>query len=292
MATFVQDIFRSEGKRKQLEQKMRAVGLPDFETPESVSRQQERMVRRLDRRGLLDDHMEMKTCAGVCELPGLCSAACWVKRREYRAYLIPEATRLMFGYSKYVHTVSVVHPRYQVAPGKLSQFSLGAFKQQLARRLKKLERSIGKRVVAIGAIELTLDVELDGTTVWSPHAHLVVWGNVTKKQFRKALLPSKKFRHPREKLVVVKPALAPGRALGYATKRHPQLRQAYKSEKNGRQHRRKVKLPTSALNEHDTWLLSVPRDEPFFLHGIRHVHEKLTILRRRKVTSAKAKERA
>jgi hypothetical protein len=287
---FVLRLFRSSTERRLIERRMRAIGLPDFETEETVAKQHERRIRRLRRNGILDDNPQMERCADFCELPGFCPAACCVKLREYRARLLPEATKLLFGYSRRVFSVTVVHPRYQVAAGKLSRVSIKAFAQYLARRLKKLENDIGSKLVAIGGIEATLDARLDGKKLWSPHAHLVVWGDVTAKQLRTALMPSKKFRREDEKPVVVKSALAPGRALGYATKRRPQMRQAYTSKTTGRQHRRKIKLLASALHEHDHWLLSIPWDEPFFLYGVREVHNKLMILRRKKVTSAKPKE--
>lgn len=125
MATAIQTAFRSNAKRKHLDSKMRSLGLPDFETLEEAVEEQQRMVRRPNHHGLLDEHIQLKTCAGICELPGFCPAACWAKRREYRANLIPEATRLTFGYSKYVNTVAVVRPRYQVPVGRLSASGRG-----------------------------------------------------------------------------------------------------------------------------------------------------------------------
>ena len=76
---------------------------------------------------------------------------------------------------------------------------------------------------------------------------------------------------------MVKPALCLGRALGYAIKRKPEQRIAYVAQ-NGRQHRRKVRLPVKQFYEHENWLATQTIDERLFLYGLRrHGHQLLPI---------------
>ena len=65
--------------------------------------------------------------------------------------------------------MTITHPKWELPVGKLAEANIPAVRQWLYRRFKKL----GTGVIAIGGFEVSFNVELDGTSTWAGHVHLV-----------------------------------------------------------------------------------------------------------------------
>lgn len=269
----VHRIRKIQTRDRKLSRKLRQLGLPDYPSRSSTESQQKNMLERFGRHRVAPAEFEdLRHCNmfGCTRTP--CSAACWVNAFEQRRTIIPQAAKLFFEFGKPVYAITIISPKYRFQVGELDQFEPKNFQQWLARRLRRLTRKHGE-IIALGTIEATLNIEQDGSKYWSPHGQLVIAG-ASPIVFRNSLRPKLTQNHS-EKPVMVKPVLCLGRALGYATKRHPQQREAYIDETTRRQNRRKSKLRSNELVEHDRWLLKHDWDDFFFLYGLRRHHGQL-----------------
>ena len=266
-------IFSERRKDRQNLELMKGLGHPDFETITETQHRQLRSIRLLEKVRQKDvvAHGIKKCTVSQCD-QNFCSGACWFALRRLRLELIPQANELLQTF-EHVHTATIIVPRYTRPPGRLQSVSIDGFKQALARAL----RSIGSDCVAIGAIEVSFNTEVDGSSHWSPHAQLVI-GGPTAQQIHKAF-EMIGVAHRHETLTMVKAAYCIGRAIGYAIKRKLDHRVAYIAP-NGRIHRRKVYASGERYREYELWLASQTIDERLFMFGLRRHRDKLKLIKR------------
>jgi hypothetical protein len=114
-----------------------------------------------------------------------------------------------------LYFVSVAHPKWELPVGNLEQANINAVRQWLYRRFKQLDTT----VVAVGGFEASLNVDLDGTSTWAGHVHLVVAGS-DKPSLKRALQIEKHYKsRPYSRPVDVRDVDNLGRRLGYSLKR-------------------------------------------------------------------------
>lgn len=265
-------VFPNAGLIDELE----ASGVEKLPNAEISYRQQLAMLARFQRHGVNRKRWKrlQKCKVGGCPHKR-CSAACWFGGRALMAHLTIQAYRLMRDLGLTLHFVSVALPQYRREISQLRSFSPNAMRQWLQRRLKLLEAGHGPLFV-VGQIEISLELELDGTMFWGPHAHFILAGRVSEMQLRKALKPTKKL--PRKfRSVVIKPIYNLANAISYCLKRAPEIRKAMK-EKTGRQNRSPNPLRPEQMVELDRWLLRLSADQLLLLRNVRRVHERLTLM--------------
>jgi hypothetical protein len=150
------------------------------------------------------------------------------------------------------------------AIGKLAEANIPAVRQWLYRRFKKLSTS----AIAVGGFEVSLNVELDGTSTWAGHVHLVISGT-DRQSLKKAFQIEKHHRSkPYLRPVDVRAVDELGRQLGYSLKRIARRRVAY-IDGQGRQNRNQSNLSSSEQREFDGWLLGLPVGARTVLIGCR-----------------------
>jgi hypothetical protein len=251
---------RDRGQRKV----MSKVGLPDFETVQQCSERQRLIARRFERAGELQHEMDW----GECE-PGFCAATpcregCWFASRHHRYQMITEGHRLLSDQPGDLHFVTITPPKWELPVGQLAEANIPAVRQWLYRRFKKL----GSGVMAVGGFEASLNVELDGTSTWAGHVHLVVAGS-EKATLKKAFQIEKHHRsRPYLRPVDVRAVDDLGRQLGYSLKRIARRRVAY-IDGQGRQNRNQSNLTSSEQREFDGWLLGLAVGARTILIGCR-----------------------
>jgi hypothetical protein len=252
---------------------MAKAGLPDFETVQQCRERQQKMARRSERAG------ELHQLAGSeeCE-PDFCAAApcrdgCWFASRRHRYQMITEAHRLLSDQPGDLLFATITHPKWELPVGKLAKANIPAVRQWLYRRFKNL----GTNVIAVGGFEASLNVELDGTSTWAGHVHLVVGGS-DRASIKTAFQIEKHYR--------VKSYLRPvdirdvgclGRQLGYSLKRIARRRVAY-IDGQGRQNRNQSNLTSSEQREFDGWLLGLPVGARTILIGCRAHGKRLRLV--------------
>ena len=129
--------------------------------------------------------------------------------------MITEAHSLVQHSEKRLALCQRCAPEVGVAGRQPDQANIKAVKQWLYRRFKQL----GTTVIAVGGFEVSLNVDLDGTSCWAGHVHLVVAGS-DKPSLKKALQIEKHYRsRPYSRPVDVRDVDNLGRRLGYSLKR-------------------------------------------------------------------------
>ena len=192
--------------------------------------------------------------------------------RRLRLELIPQANELLQPSSTFTPLPSSCH----ATPGHQAGCSPSASTASSRHLLGPFAQS-GSDCVAIGAIEVSFNTEVDGSSHWSPHAQLVI-GGPTAQQIHKAF-EMIGVAHRHETLTMVKAAYCIGRAIGYAIKRKLDHRVAYIAP-NGRIHRRKVYASGERYREYELWLASQTIDERLFMFGLRRHRDKLKLIKR------------
>ena len=188
---------------------MTDLGLPDFETGRQCSDRQRLMARRFQNTRQLPPGDWQECDPEQCECTP-CRDGCWFASRHHRYQTITEAHRLLSTQTGDLYFVTVAHPKWERPIGKLDQANITAVRQWLYRRFKRLD----KNVVAVGGFEASLNVDLDGTTCWAGHVHLVVAGS-DKPSLKKALQIEKHHRsRPYARPVDVRDVDNLGRRLG------------------------------------------------------------------------------
>jgi hypothetical protein len=184
-----------------------------------------------------------------------------------------------------LHFVTITHPRWELPVGKLAEANIPAVRQWLYRRFKKLDAS----VIAVGGFEASLNIELDGSSTWAGHVHLVVAGS-NRPSLKKAFQIERHYR--------VKPYLRPvdirdvgnlGRQLGYSLKRIARRRVAY-MDGQGRQNRNQANLSSSEQREFDRWLLGLLVGARTILIGCRAHGSRLRLIKGSREWRGKAQE--
>jgi hypothetical protein len=239
-------------------------GLPDFEAVQQCRERQQKMVRRFERAGELQHDADWQECeSGFCAARP-CRDGCWFASRRHRYQMIIEGHRLLSDQPGDLLFVTITHPRWEKPVGSLSEANIGAVKQWLYRHFKEL----GPGVIAVGGFEASLNIELDGTSTWAGHVHLVVAGT-DKDSLKKALQIERHYRSkPYLRPVDVRGVENLGRQLGYSLKRIARRRVAY-IDGQGRQNRNQSNLTSSEQREFDGWLLGLPVGARTILIGCR-----------------------
>jgi hypothetical protein len=247
------------------------LGLPDFETVQQCSERQQKMVSRFERAGELQHDAGWQECEPNFCAATPCREGCWFASRRHRYQMITEGHRLLSSQPGLLSSqpgdlffVTITHPKWQLPIGKLAKANIPAVRQWLYRRFKRL----GSGVIAVGGFEASLNVELDGTSTWAGHVHLVVAGT-DRKSLKKALQIEKHHRSkPYLRPVDVRAVPDLGRQLGYSLKRIARRRVAY-IDGQGRQNRNQSNLSSSEQREFDAWLLGLPVGARTILIGFR-----------------------
>jgi hypothetical protein len=178
--------------------------------------------------------------------------------------MITEAHRLFTTQTGDLHFVTVAHPKWELPVGNLDQANINAVRQWLYRRFKRLDTT----VTAVGGFEASMNVDLDGTSTWAGHVHLVVAGS-DKPSLKKTLQIEKHYRsRPFSRPVEVRDMDNLGRRLGYSLKRIARRRVAY-IDGQGRQNRNQANLSSSEQREFDGWLLGLRTGDRTILIGCR-----------------------
>jgi hypothetical protein len=244
---------------------MADLGLPDFETWEQCEERQKQMARRFKNADELRPRkLDWEECEPEACACSPCRDGCWFASRHDRYQMITEAHRLFTTQSTDLAFVTVAHPKWELPVGNLDQANINAARQWLYRRFKQLSTT----VIAVGGFEASLNVNLDGTTYWAGHVHLVVAGS-DKPSLRKALQIEKHHRlRPFSRPVDVRDVDNLGRRVGYSLKRIAKRRVAY-IDGQGRQNRNQCNLHSSEQREFDNWLLDLLIGDRTILIGCR-----------------------
>lgn len=257
-------------------QRLKALGLHDFETAEDASRRQQIMVRALARSGA-----PRELVRGLCQCTpdecGLrrCRDGCHHAHRRLRTTLIPQADTLLRRQPGPLLALTLVHPLwevpYEAGPGAIS---IPAVKQHVKRRFMRLTARTGKRPMAIGAFEVSLNRDLAGTKTWAGQVHLIVAG-ATRDELHAALGVRDRYALPAyAKPLVVEEVSNTARQQAYAVKRYAEQRIAYLS-KNGRQARRHLPLDNRDQRAFDRWLCGLSLGERVILFGCKRLNGQL-----------------
>lgn len=188
--------------------------------------------------GRLNRHASSEALALVerlksCNSSSPChSGACPVCVRTFRKALLSEGCNVLR--TKRVVRVSWVPPGGIISVGELSHVDLARF---AAKLLRALQRALSSNAVAIGGIDLSLNVRDNGNPVWQLHAYLLLalpanaggahsdW----KKAVRRALPACQLAARPLT--VCEMEASDIERALSYALKSEFYRRSAYQYER-------------------------------------------------------------
>jgi hypothetical protein len=241
------------------------LGLPDFETWQQCSDRQRKMARRFKN---ADEQSPQKLDWEECE-PEFCACSpcldgCWFASRHHRYQMITQAHDLFTTQTGDLSFVTVAHPKLELPVGTLDQANIDAARQWLYRRLKQL----GTSVIAVGGFEASLNVNLDGTTRWAGHVHLVVAGS-DKPSLKRALQIEQHHRsRSYSRPVDVRDVDNLARRLGYSLKRIAKRRVAY-IDGQGRQNRNQANLHSLEQREFDNWLLGLLVGDRTILIGCR-----------------------
>ena len=168
--------------------------------------------------------------------------------------------------------VTGYNPRYRRAEGDLATLPLNGVRQSLRRHFQKLEPQWGKCLV-FGGIEVSLETDQAGNSVWGPHWHFVIATNCPEAALREFLRPSGPME-PNAKPLVIKEVWHLANCLAYCVKRTPAERVAYTGAR-GTKDLDKRSVTGAAALEHDRWLLGQKPTDRLILRGFKRVHGKL-----------------
>jgi len=244
------------------------LGLDDFGRSGGCGGRQQTMIKRL-RRGNFPtgylDKCDIEICA-----EDSCTEGCHFGSRRRRYQTISTAVKLMEGKEPF-YRVTMVHPAWRAARGRLSDLKPQAIRQWTYRVLSQIED-----IIAVGIVEVSLNVEVDSSVHWAGEVQLVVAGT-TKERLREALAGAipRSALAPYAKPVMVHTVSSLGRSLGYAQKRFVERRVAYLDPRTGRQGRNHLPLLQGDALEHDLWLLAMPLGALTIACGCRRRGQKL-----------------
>jgi hypothetical protein len=196
--------------------------------------------------------------------PGQCNGACYRAQRAYRLGLLPQALSLLSD-CETLHFVTLASPHWRRPVGQIHTVRPDAIKQWLRRRLLRTQPA----TIAIGGIEVSFNVERDGSTSWAPHVHMIV-ANVSAAAIKSAFATDRftALKSKSEKPLRVEPVTDLGKQLGYCVKGHVVERVAYIGS-HGRQTRKTNRLRADLLAEYDRWLAASNVADRLILIGVR-----------------------
>ncbi|WP_426219963.1 hypothetical protein [Methylobacterium sp. NFXW15] len=150
-------------------------------------------------------------------------------------------------------------------------------KQHVKRGFMRLTKRTGKRPKAVGAFEVCLNRDLNGTKTWAGQVHLIVAG-ATRDELHAALgVGTRYYLPPYAKPLVIQEVSNTARQQAYALKRYAEQRIAYLG-KNGRQARRHLPLDSSDQRIFDRWLCGLSLGERVILVGCKRLNGQLVSL--------------
>ncbi|KQO66389.1 hypothetical protein ASF18_12950 [Methylobacterium sp. Leaf89] len=128
--------------------------------------------------------------------------------------------------------------------------------------------------MAVGAFEVCLNWNLEGTKTWAGQVHLITAG-ATRDELHAALRVGDRYPlPPYAKPLVVEAVSNTARQQGYALKRYAEQRIAYRG-KNGRQERNHKPLDAADQRRFDRWLCELNVGERVFLFGCKRLNGRL-----------------
>ncbi len=153
-----------------------------------------------------------------------CSAGCTIEQHWMRLFALgPLFAALQPLASGMVH-LTFANPKEQRPSGELSRFKLAGYKRKINGILRALQTD-RPSMVAVGMVEISATPLPDGSVVYEPHNHLLIYGvpeDILRAAFKSILLPNT-LGHPiRIDPVGSIPDL--GLALSYIFKFTPELR--------------------------------------------------------------------
>lgn len=228
-------------RQRRIARKMAALGVPDFETPADCTERQKRMVGRFRRRGVDQETVEgLGDCSPqVCGMFE-CRDGCHFAARRWRYEMVSRAADSFEQHGGPQWFVTVIHPDWSWSTTEpFDPHRIRRAHDWLAVRLERLDEP---NLLVIGSWEFCLNVELDGTRVWSGHLHFIIAGP-SHDALEQALTSSKaESTAAGSKPLVINPiGRLPGRRAAYCLKLCAEQRVAYKDE-TGRRNRRHLPL--------------------------------------------------
>jgi hypothetical protein len=140
-----------------------------IETHRQVKDRRAKLIGRLERNGSPDALMLAERLS-TCRIEAPClSGACPVCMRRFRKTLLQEGQRVLSRAG--LIRVSWIPPRGLVPMGELANLDLARFS---AAVLRALQRALPPNAIAIGGIDLSMNVVENRNPVWQLHAYAVV----------------------------------------------------------------------------------------------------------------------
>lgn len=227
----------------------------------------------IERRRLTKLGQDCPTCwddpeFGFCDEvdPLKCTAVCPMARKLGVLGLVSFMAEAIGSDRDDVHLVTLVDPRWLREIGDLASFDVGKAKQVVANRFNKLD---ARGFVAVGGFEATVNIEMDGSSHWAPHIHLVVAG-ATAEALHETFMPPDATRRSRSVLRPVWVVQVSGLigALCYALKGDGGRRTAYLTA-DGKIGRRDQRLIGEHAVEYAAWQKAHRLEQLLTWHGIR-----------------------
>lgn len=245
-----------------------------IETPRQAIARRSLLIGRLERRACSKSVQlakRLKACSSSSECR---SGACPVCVRKFRKTLLREGRRVLR--RKKVVRVSWVPPGGIISFGELSSIDLARF---AAKMLRALQRSLPPMTVAIGGIDISLNVNENRDAAWQIHGYALVTlpaiGGRTSSDLRKALRRGLSLCDVAARPLHVSEVRSGDfdRVLSYAIKADFYRRSsyAYIRRETGRSSRntRPQALPADAAVQLALWLDRFPLGARLLLVGLR-----------------------
>lgn len=198
----------------------------------------------------------------ICSAPETCREVCLLGKWKHRADIIAKAYDKLIDEADTALLLTVVRESWGQELGNLNRLKPETPQRWLQRRLEHLPGLRG-----IAHVDVSLNIELDGTQHWQGHIHAVLTGG-TPEEIKAALKIRPTSAVP--KPVMLKPIREGdlARTLAYVTKPLPEGRVAYVAA-TGRQRQRYVNVPSGHLREHDEWRMSMLMPARLVIIGMR-----------------------
>jgi hypothetical protein len=224
---------REYGARQGISQgKLSDLGLTEFETSRACIERNIAMLRRL-----ANQNSKVPECLARCRYGACanssCLEGCHIASRTRRFEAIASAVPIFDAHPGPMWQVTVVHPRWKRAVGKLNTLNVAAIRQWNYRRLAKL----GRGVIALGICEASLNRELDTSYHWQGEVQQIVAG-VELDELKTVFADVRVGARPHASPVMINKVMNLPVQLAYAQKHWVEERAAYISKTNGRCNRR------------------------------------------------------
>ena len=226
-------------KQRQIQRTMAAHGVPDFETRTQCAIRQHKMVGRL-RRG----RAQTETIDGLSQCSARacgmfeCRDGCHYATRRLRHDLVPRAAQIFSAHEGPLWFVTIIYPEWSWP--STEPFDPERIQQAQRWTADRLNRLKVPNLLAVGAWEMCLNVELDGSRHWSGNVHLIIAGACHAALKEALAIEDAAALAPNTKPVVIQKVGKLGRQLAYSIKLFAEQRVAY--IERDRQNRRHLPL--------------------------------------------------